>query len=124
MAPRFRYVILKRVDKLLGALKALCITHHRFHTYEDLGSHGAIIYGRDIGIDIIHSDGFLMTVHIECGIWRMIVLFEMDSIGQAAHLHCSLKGFLNQINGGPTKETSEGFQSRSLGLTHRASGYA
>ena len=37
----------------------------------------------------------------------MIVLLETDSIGQAAHLHCNVKGFLNQINGGPTKETSE-----------------
>ena len=105
--PAFSDVILKRVDKRLGRLQSMCIAHLRFHTYEDLGSHGAIIYGRDIGIDIIGSDGFLMMLDVECGIRRMIVFLEMDSIGQLAHLSHSLEGFLNQINGGPTKELSE-----------------
>ena len=71
--------------------------------------HGAIIYSKDIGVDVVRSDGFLMMAHIECGIWRMIVLLKVDCIGQAAHLRHDLEGFLDQIDGGPTKETSEGF---------------
>ena len=50
-----------------------------------------------------------MTVHVECGIQRTIVLFKMDSIGRAAHLRHDVEGFLDQIDGGPTKETSESF---------------
>ena len=53
----------------------------------------------------------------------MIVLFKMDNIGQAAHLLCDLEGFLDQIDGGPTKEASEccpiplsGFDSACFGL--------
>ena len=37
------------------------------------------------------------------------MLLKVDRIGQAAHLRRDLEGFLNQIDGGPTKETSEGF---------------
>ena len=102
-------VVLKRVDKLLGGLQSLCIANFRLCAYEDLGTHGAIINSGDIGVDIVRSDGFLMMVHIECGIRRVIVLLKMDRIGQAAHLRRDLEGFLNQINGGPTKETSESF---------------
>ena len=115
--PAFLDVILKRVDKLLGGLQSLRITHLRTHTYENLGSHGAIIYGWDIGIDIIRSDGFLMMVHVECGIRGTARLLQMDSIVQSAHLHCSLKGFLDRFDRGPTKETSRVSQSRSPGLT-------
>ena len=39
----------------------------------------------------------------------MIVLFKMDSIGQVAHLRRDIEGFLDQIDGGLTKEASECF---------------
>ena len=105
----FLDVVLEQVEKLLGGLQSLCIANFRLRTYKNLGSHGDIIYGQDISVDIIHSNGILMMAHIECGIWRTIVLLKMDSIGQVAHLHHDLEGFLDQIDGGPTKETSEGF---------------
>ena len=44
------------------------------------------------------------------------MLLKMDRIGQAAHLRRGLEGFLNQINGGPTKETSESFPITLSGL--------
>ena len=37
------------------------------------------------------------------------MLLQMDSIGQSAHWHRSLKGFLNRFDRGPTKETLESF---------------
>ena len=89
----FPDVVLERVDKLLGGLQSLHSTNFRLRTYENLDSHGAIIYGQDISIDIICSNGFLMMVHIECGIRRMIVLLKMNSLGQAAHLRHDLEGF-------------------------------
>ena len=78
--PAFSDVILKQVDKLLGELQSLRITQLRTHTYKNLGSHGAIIYGRDIGIDIICSDGFLMIVHVECGIWGRQCAFRWTAL--------------------------------------------
>ena len=44
------------------------------------------------------------------------MLLKMDCIGQTAHLRRGLEGFLNQINGGPTKETSESFPIILSGL--------
>ena len=58
----------------------------------------------------------MMTAHIQCRIRRAIVLLKMDRIGQVAHLGRDLEGFLNQVEGGPTKETSESFPITLSGL--------
>ena len=121
MAPHFRMLSVSKLTNCLGDFNP-CASQTSDSVPTKIWAHGAIIYSRDISIDIVRSDGFLVMAHIECRIWRTIVLFKMDSIGQAAHLRRDLEGLLDQIDGGPAKEASECFPIMLSGFDSACSG--
>jgi hypothetical protein len=61
------------------------------------------ITGVLLGVDGISSHWFVMRMHVQGGIWRLVSFLEYSTHGHACELSSTLKHLLDGINRQPTK---------------------
>jgi hypothetical protein len=96
-------IVQKHIDKLFIGLDRIHICSVGLSTNKELSRGNATIDLRSVGVDGIGSHWFIMRMHVQGGIQRLVSFLEYSTHGHACELSSMLKHLLDGVNRQPTE---------------------
>jgi hypothetical protein len=96
-------VVQKRIDKLFIRLDRVHIRSTGLSTNEKLSRGNATIDCWSVGVDGIGSHWFIMRMHVQGRIRRLVSFLEYSTHGHACELSSTLERLLDGVNRQPTE---------------------
>ena len=102
-------VVLQGVDELSISFDTIHIGDKRCASKEDLSRNGAVSNGRDIRVDGVCGDRFIMPCDVESRVRTLVVFGEEFANWGASVLSGMIKGKFDGVRREPAKVGTEGF---------------
>jgi hypothetical protein len=96
-------VVQKRIDKLFIGLDRVHICSMGLSTNKKVSRGNATIDRRSVKVDGIGSHWFVMRMHVQGRIWRLVSFLEYSTHGHACELSSALEHLLDGVNRQPTE---------------------
>ena len=100
--------VFKCIDELAVSFHTIDPRYIGLGAKEELGTCQTIINGRGVGIDCVGGNRFIVTVHIQCWVQRVVLPFEVCCRRQSTKLGSGLECSLDNVSQSVTKMWVEG----------------